>query len=143
MAETNSSTVIWKDRKHFMWFPFSFTKYSVQNDRLYTQTGLFSTSFDEVLLYRITDIRLSRSFGQKIFGTGTIELGTKVDHDRHIFLVNIKKPLEVKNLLSDIVEEARDKKNVVGKEFYSGRGGHGGPDGPDGPDDDRPDDDFE
>ena len=140
MAETNSSTVIWKDRKHFMWFPFSFTKYSVQNDRLYTQAGLFSTSFDEVLLYRITDIRLSRSFGQKIFGTGTIELCTKVDHDRHIFLVNIKKPLEVKNLLSNIVEEARDKKNVVGKEFYSGRGGHGGHGDPD---DDDPDDDFE
>ena len=135
MAETTQSTVIWKDRKHFMWFPFSFTKYSVQNDRLYTQTGLFSTSFEEVLLYRITDIRLSRSFGQKIFGTGTIELCTKVDHDQHIFLVNIKKPVYIKSLLSDLVETARDKKNVVGKEFYGGRG-HGGPGGPDGPDDD-------
>ena len=141
MAEMTQSTVIWKDRKHLMWIPFSFTKYSVQNDRLYTQTGLFSTSFDEILLYRITDIRLNRSFGQKIFGTGTIELCTKVDHDRHIFLVNIKKPVKVKNLLSELVEDARDKKNVVGKEFYSGRG-HGGPDGHDGPEDDF-EDDFE
>jgi len=138
-----NTDTIWKDRKHFMWFPFSFTKYEVKDDRLYTQHGLMSTTFDEVLLYRITDIKLTRTLGQKIFGTGTIELCTKVDHDRHISLVNIKKPLQVKRLLSDTVEEARDKKNVIGKEFYTGRGpGHGPGPGPR-PDDDDDDDDFD
>ena len=50
------NAVLWKDRKHFMWFPFSFTKYEVRNNRLYTQRGLLSTTYDEVLLYRILDI---------------------------------------------------------------------------------------
>lgn len=124
MAETTATTSapIWKDRKHFMWFPFSFTKYEVTNDRLYIQKGLLSTTFDETLLYRITDIKLTRSLGQKIFGTGTINLCTTVDHDKHIDLVNIKNPLQVKNLLSEVVEDARDKKKVIGKEFYSGHG---------------------
>ncbi len=122
MADTRTSETIWKDRKHFMWFPFSFTKYEVCDDRLFIQQGLLSTSFDETLLYRITDIKLTRSLGQKIFGTGTIELCTKVDHDRHISLVNIKSPMQVKKLLSDTVEEVRDRKNVTGKEFYGGHG---------------------
>lgn len=144
MAKNDNSNVLWKDRKHFMWFPFSFTKYEVKDDRLYTQKGLLSTTFDEVLLYRITDIKLTRSLGQKIFGTGTVELCTRVDHDKHILLVNIKDPIRVNKLLSDIVEDARDKKNVVGKEFYGGGHGPGPMGGPGGPMGDfDPDDDFD
>ncbi len=121
-AAPTTTAVTWKDRKHFMWFPFTFTIYEVKNDRLYIQKGLFHTTFDETLLYRITDIKLTRSLGQKIFGTGTIELCTTVDHDDHILLENIKKPQEVKALLSELVEDARDKKKVIGKEFYGAHG---------------------
>ena len=113
---------LWRDRKHFMWFPFSFTVYEVKNERLYIQRGLMSTSYDETLLYRITDVKLTRTLGQKIFGTGTIELCATVDHDGHILLENIKNPIHVKELLSEAVEEARDKKKVIGKEFYGGHG---------------------
>lgn len=122
MANTTDPTFIWKDRKHLLWFPLSFTKYEVKNDRLYSQTGLLHTTFDEVLLYRITDIRLTRTLGQKLCGTGTIELCTKLDHEGHVLLQNIKHPKEVKDLLSDKIEEARSRKNVVGKEFYGARG---------------------
>lgn len=136
---------IWKDRKHFMWFPFSFTKYEVKDERLFIQKGLLNTSFDETLLYRITDIKLTRTLGQKLFGTGTIELCTKVDHDRHISLINIKRPKEIKKLLSDTIEDARMKKNVVGNEFFGGHGrrpGHGPePEADHGPGGD-PDDNF-
>ena len=119
---TETVAPLWRDRKHFMWFPFSFTVYEVKKERLYIQRGLFSTSFDETLLYRITDIKLTRTLGQKIFGTGTIELCTTVDHDGHILLENIKKPMQVKELLSEAVEDARDKKKVIGKEFYGSHG---------------------
>ncbi|MBO6065271.1 MAG: PH domain-containing protein, partial [Lachnospiraceae bacterium] len=71
--------ILWKDRKHHMWFPFSFTKYSVTKTSLQVQQGFFKTSYDETLLYRIVDLRLSRTLAQKIFGTGTIELFTRVD----------------------------------------------------------------
>ena len=119
---TETVAPLWRDRKHFMWFPFSFTVYEVKKDRLYIQRGLLSTSFDETLLYRITDIKLTRTLGQKIFGTGTIELCTTVDHDGHILLENIKNPMQVKELLSEAVEDARDKKKVIGKEFYGSHG---------------------
>lgn len=63
--------LVWKDRKHWMWFPFSFTKYRVENDRLYVKEGLLRSKENECLLYRITDISLERTLAQKIFGGGT------------------------------------------------------------------------
>ena len=113
----NNNTV-WKDRKHFMWFPISFTKYEIKNERLYQETGLFNTHYDELLLYRITDLCLKRSLAQKIFGTGTIVLSTKADSNKEVLLKNVKNPKEVKDLISHLVEEARDRKKVVGKEFF-------------------------
>lgn len=113
----NNNTV-WKDRKHFMWFPISFTKYEIKNERLYQETGLFNTHYDELLLYRITDLCLKRSLAQKIFGTGTIVLSTKADSDKEVLLKNVKNSKEVKDLISHFVEEARDRKKVVGKEFF-------------------------
>lgn len=113
----NNNTV-WKDRKHFMWFPISFTKYEIKNERLYQETGLFNTHYDELLLYRITDLCLKRSLAQKIFGTGTIVLSTKADSDKEVLLKNVKNPKEVKDLISHLVEEARNRKKVVGKEFF-------------------------
>lgn len=111
--------IIWQDRKHFMWFPFSFTKYEIKNERLYQETGLISTHYDELLLYRVTDLCLKRSLAQKIFGTGTIVLYTKADSDKEVLLKNIKNPKEVKDLVSKLVEEARNRKKVVGKEFFN------------------------
>jgi hypothetical protein len=121
-----ASVIKWRDRKHWMWFPWSFTKYEVRNDRLYIQRGFFKTEFDETLLYRIVDLRLTRTFAQKIFGTGTITIFTRVDVNKEIYLTNIKNPVDVKDYLSDLVETARNSKKVVGKEFYGGLGGpHG------------------
>lgn len=112
--------ILWSDRKHYLWFPFSFTKYWIKEGRLYTQKGLFTTKSDELLLYRITDISLTRSLTQKIYGTGTLTLTCRADTDKHLQLINIKDSKNVKDLLSKIVEESRDSKRVSGKEFYGG-----------------------
>ncbi len=121
-GKTGKTEIIWKDRKHHMWFPFSFTKYYIKNGRIYIDKGLFSTTSDQTLLYRITDIQLRRSLGQKFFGTGTVALVSNVDAEPHLHLENIKDPKKVYDLIANLVEEARSQKNVIGKEFYS-RGG--------------------
>ena len=109
---------IWEDRKHHLWFPISFTKYTVGNGRLYVNSGFLSSREDECLLYRITDITLFRSLPQRIFGTGTIELHTKDRSTPIIRLENIAKSVEVKRVLSDRIEKEREDRNVVGKEMY-------------------------
>lgn len=118
MAIENTD-ILWKDKKHHLWFPLSFTTYYIEDDRLMIKKGFFNTTLDETLLYRIVDITFRQSLGGKILGTGNIILKTKADADRDITLVNIKQPLEVRKMLSRMVEESRDRRNVVGKEFYS------------------------
>ena len=116
---TDNTTILWKDKKHHLWFPLSFTTYYIEDDRLMIKSGFLNTTLDETLLYRIVDITFQQSFGGKIFGTGNIILKTKADADRNITLYNIKNPLMVRKMLSKMVEESRDRRNIVGKEFYS------------------------
>lgn len=116
----DDTTLQWKDRKHWMWFPFSFTKYALKDDRLYTDRGLFTTHYDELLLYRVTDICLTRRLSQKIFGTGTIILSTRIDSDKKIFLENIKNPMQVKEILSNAIEKSRTNRDLIRKDFFGG-----------------------
>jgi len=110
--------LVWKDRKHWMWFPFSFTKYWIENGRLHTERGFFHTTENECLLYRITDVSLRRTLGNKLFGTGTIRLTTRDVSDPTIHLTNIVNPRGVKSMISEMVEKARIDTRSVGRELY-------------------------
>lgn len=114
-----TTNYIWKDRKHHLWFPISFTSYYIDDDRLMIKEGLFTTTINETLLYRILDLTFKQTLWGKIFGTGDIIIKAKADANAEIVLKNISNPMEVRTLLSKLVEECRDKRNVVGKEFYS------------------------
>lgn len=113
-----SDNLIWEDRKHFMWFPWSFTKYYIENERLMIEAGLLKTTLDETLLYRIVDVTMVQTLTGKIFGTGDLIVKTKVDSNPEIVLKNISEPKKVRSLLSELVEDSRQRKNVVGREFY-------------------------
>ena len=116
---SNTNNILWQDRKHFMWFPFSFTKYYIENDRLMIKEGLLSTTLNETLLYRIVDLTFHQTLLGKIFGTGDIIVKAKADSTPELVLKNIKNPMKVRNLISQAVEESRQHRNVVGKEFYA------------------------
>jgi hypothetical protein len=110
--------ILWKDRKRFLGLPLSFTRYQVDQTRLYTKIGFFRTITDEVLLYRILDIKLTRTLGQKLFGVGTIMLFTADQSENQIKLKNIKKSDNVRRFLSEMVEEERNKRRIIGRELY-------------------------
>lgn len=119
--------LVWKDRKHWMWFPFSFTRYWIENGRLYVEKGLFHTTEQECLLYRITDISLRRTLSNKLFGTGTICLTTRDVSDPVIHLTNIVNSRGVKSVISEMVEKARIDTRSVGRELYGSGGSMGHP----------------
>lgn len=116
----NQTNYLWKDKKHHLWFPFSFTTYYIENGRLMVKEGFLNTSLEETLLYRIVDLTFRQSLAGKMFGTGDIILKTKVDTTPEITLKNIKNPMAVRSLLSQAIEESRRTSNVVGREFYTG-----------------------
>ncbi|MGI6086040.1 MAG: PH domain-containing protein [Acetivibrionales bacterium] len=108
----------WKDRKRYLGLPLSFTKYAVKDQRLYYSSGLFNTTEEELLLYRILDIKLHRTLGDKLVGVGTITLFTADKTHPKLELVRIKKPKQVRDFLSKLVESERVRINIHGKELY-------------------------
>ena len=66
------------------------------------------------------DLTLNRPLGQRIFGLGTIHCCTADKSTPEFDIKHVKKPVEVKNLLSDLVETEREKKRVSSREFMMG-----------------------
>lgn len=110
--------VLWKDRKRFLGLPISFTRYEVSPTRFIIRTGLFSTDTEEVLLYRVLDLKLKRTFWQKLFGVGTITIHTMDQTARLTEFKNIKGSEKVRQFLGKIVEAERDRKRITAREIY-------------------------
>ena len=109
---------VWKDRKRiFFGLPWTFTKYSVTEEKLYIKTGVFSTREDEVRLYRIMDVTLKRKFWARLCGLGTVHCCSADKSTPEFDLLHIKKSKEVKDMLSDMVEQQREKKRITSREF--------------------------
>ena len=117
MADTNVE-ILWKDRKRgFLGLPLSFTKYSLTKERLFVETGFINSVENEVRLYRILDVQMTRNLGQKMFGLGSINVHSSDASLKDFTIKNIKKPKYVKELLSELVEKQRDEKRVVNREL--------------------------
>lgn len=112
--------IIWKDRKRTLFgLPWSFTKYRLSKDRLFIEQGFFNVREDEVRLYRITDVSLNRSFGQRLFGLGTISCCSADKTLGDFKILNIKRSKEVKEILSEAIEKERMAKRVISKEEFT------------------------
>ena len=110
--------VVWKDRKRIIFgLPWTFTRYSLTQEKLVIDTGFISRKEDEIRLYRILDISLNRPLGQRIWGLGTIHLNTADKSTPEFNIKRIKKSKEIKEMLSDMVERERDEKRIAAREF--------------------------
>lgn len=110
----------WQDRKRTLFgLPLSFTTYKVTNEKLLVKTGFLNTNEEEVRLYRIMDVTLKRSFGQRIFKLGTIHICSSDKTTPEFDIKNIKQSKQVKELLSDLVEAERKKNRVSAREYMS------------------------
>ena len=104
--------LLWSDRKRYFGLPLSFTRYAISEDRLFQATGILNLKYEEILLYRIRDITLSRSFGQRIFGVGSITV-TSSDKSRPVLVIqNVKDAPAVKELIHQQVEYMKIRRRV-------------------------------
>ena len=116
-----SESPLWRERKRTLFgLPWSFTTYTLTDTRLIIKKGIFNISEEEIRLYRILDITLKRSFEERIFGLGTIQLCTADKSSAEIDIARIKNPREVRTLLSDKVEEERSERYVGIREYMDG-----------------------
>lgn len=116
-----NSKILWKDKKRIWGMPITFTRYTLAENedwtKLFVNIGFLSTREEEVNLYRIYDISVSRTLGDKIFGVGTITLFSKDESTPTVTLWHIKNPYEIRNMLAKIVEEEKAKRGFRVAEF--------------------------
>ena len=112
--------VKWKDRKRTIFgLPWSFTRYRLTDDKLIVSTGLFSINEEEIRLYRIMDVTLKRSFGERLWGLGTIHICSSDKTTPELDIKRVRQSSDVKEMLSDMVEAARKKNRVSAREFMA------------------------
>ena len=118
---------LWKDRKRRLGMPLSFTRYALSEDRLFCEKGFLNLKSDEVLLYRVQDLELTMTLGQRLFGVGTVCVHSTDKSIPHLDLKNIKNPRMVKELIHSNVEAAKDKRRMRTTEVLSGENGDAHP----------------
>ncbi len=112
--------VKWQDRKRTIFgLPWSFTKYKLTDDKLMVSTGIFSINEEEMRLYRIMEVTLKRSFGERLWGLGTIHICSSDQTTPELDIKRVRQSADVKEMLSDMVEAARKKNRVSAREFMS------------------------
>ena len=100
MAKLVSKIVeIWHDRKRILGMPISFTRYALSEDRLFLRRGFLNVRHDEIVLYRVRDLRVSVSLWQRIFGVGSVTVVSTDKSIPELTLKNIRQPNEVKELI--------------------------------------------
>ncbi len=109
---------LWSDREHsFMGYPLSFTKYTLDDERLFVNRGFMVKTEDEVRLYRILDIKMKQDLFQQALGLGSIVIKSSDKSLGNYLIKNVAHPHEVKELLSETVEKQRKKSRVMSREF--------------------------
>ena len=115
--------VLWRDRKRYFGLPLSFTRYRLSEDRIFCEKGFFNIREEEILLYRVRDLELHLSLGQRIFGVGSVIVHSSDKTMPTLELKNIKIPREVKEMIFRQVEDCKDRRRMRTMEFVGADGG--------------------
>ena len=102
----------WSDRSRIFGLPITFTKYSMSDDRIFCEKGLLNMKFEEILLYRVRDISMKITLGQRIFGVGIILLQSSDKTAPVLEIKNVKNPRQVKEMIHQQVEQVKEQRRM-------------------------------
>ncbi|MFI3170374.1 MAG: PH domain-containing protein [Faecalibacterium sp.] len=108
---------LWCDRKRILGMPISFTKYTLNANKLLLNTGFINLKEEEILLYRIRDISFSQSFWDRLFRVGNLTLTSSDNSHPTLEIKHVKKPRSVKEALSKCIEEDRRQRKIRATEL--------------------------
>ena len=110
----------WSDRSRIFGLPITFTKYSMSDDRIFCEKGLLNMKFEEILLYRVRDISMKITLGQRIFGVGSILLQSSDKTAPVLEIKNVKNPRQVKEMIHQQVEQVKEQRRMRFGEVLEG-----------------------
>lgn len=102
-----------RKRWAFLGLPFTFTVYTIKEDLITVQEGFLSKKENDCYMYKVQDVELIRSFGERIFGLGTVKCYTGDTTDKELYLRHIKNSKAVKDFILEVSEEARMKRRTM------------------------------
>ena len=97
----------------FLGLPFTFTKYTIKEDVITVDAGLFTTTQNDCYMYKVQDVELVISLAQRIFGLGTVKCYTGDTTDKVLLITNVKNAKEIKDFILDYSEKARMKRRTL------------------------------
>ena len=111
--------MIWSEKKRwaFLGIPLTFTTYSLTEDKIIVDSGLIIARQEEILLYRVLDISVTRGIMQRLSGLGTIVIVSSDKTTPTLKIKNIPRVQKVKDQICELVEQAKDKKQVYSREI--------------------------
>ncbi len=111
----DENEVMFKERKRLLFFglPWTFTKYTITPSMLTIETGFFKTEENDCYMYKIQDVRLTKTLMERLFGLGTIICYTGDVTNPELQLVHVKKSKEIKEYLLKSSEDARIKRRIL------------------------------
>ena len=102
-----------RKRIKFLGLPFSFTKYTITEEKLTITTGFLSITEDDAFMYKIQDVRLTKSLMERLFKLGTIICYTGDTTHPELTMHHIKHSGPIKDFIMQYSEEARRKRRAL------------------------------
>ncbi|HHT87400.1 MAG TPA: PH domain-containing protein [Clostridiales bacterium] len=102
-----------RKRTKFLGLPLSYTKYTISEEKLTITSGFLSITEDDTFMYKIQDVRLTRSLMERLFKLGTITCYTGDTTHPKLVLEHIKRSKVIKDFIMNASEEARRKRRAL------------------------------
>lgn len=112
---TAKGEIRYTERQRLLFFalPWTFTKYEIRDNDLTIINGFLTVHENDCYMYKISDVEITRSLMQRIFGLATITCFTSDVTDKTITMKNIKHGREIKDFLLSASEAARLRRKTV------------------------------
>jgi uncharacterized membrane protein YdbT with pleckstrin-like domain len=115
MVEKEGEQKVFVERKRwlFLGLPFTFTKYTVNEEVITINSGFLSTTENDCYLYKVQDVELITSLAERIVGVGTVACYTGDNTHPQLFITHVKHAKEIKDFILRASEVARRKRRTM------------------------------
>lgn len=102
-----------KQRTKFLALPICFTTYTISDEKITITSGFLNITVDDAYMYKVQDVKLTRSFMERIFNLGSITCYTGDTTHPELRLLHIKNANVIKDFLLEASEASRRKRRIL------------------------------